>query len=57
MYAFTDWVSGSDVVVMVILSPNLTRVWFRVGFNVGGVLSAVKLRVVCAWLSALFWRL
>lgn len=36
-----------------ILSPDLTSVWFMVGFSVGGVLSRVKVRVVCAWLPAL----
>ena len=36
-----------------ILSPDLTSVWFMVGFSVGGVLSTVKLSVVCAWLPAL----
>ena len=53
MYAFTDCVSLSDVVVMVILSPDLTSVWLMVGFSVDGVLSAVKLSVVWAWLPAL----
>ena len=53
MYAFTDWVSGSAVVVMMILSPDLTSVWFMVGFSVGGVLSTVNVSVVCAWLPAL----
>ena len=54
MYAFTDCVSLSAVVVvMVILSPDLSSVWFMVGFSVGGVLSTVKLRVFGAWLPAL----
>lgn len=52
-YAFTDCVSLSAVVVMVILSPDLTRVGLMVGFSVGGVLSGVKVSVVCAWLPAL----
>ncbi|MBI5459359.1 hypothetical protein [Methanobacterium sp.] len=38
---------------MVILSPDLTRVGLMVGFSVGGVLSGVKVSVVCAWLPAL----
>lgn len=45
--------SLSAVVVMVILSPDLTSVWFNVGFSMGGVLSTVKLRVFGAWLPAL----
>lgn len=38
---------------MVILSLDLTSVWFMVGFSVGGVLSTVKLSVVWAGLPAL----
>jgi len=56
MYAFTDWVSGSAVMVMVILSPDLTSVWFMVGFSVSGcVLPKLMLNlIVVAFLGDFF---